>query len=237
MKNDKESQELHARPETLQTGEYFREAAQFYHSAYHDLINERYIYVVVTIIGLVASFALHSAKGLLLPLSTPIPFAYNTENFEDEHPRVTKLARAGEDINVSVLRFLLSNYAIRREEYDVAWLDRNARAVRQQSEPAIFAEYQRTMDPTNPASPIVLYQRHSKRTVSVDLVRPKGTEGTEVEVIYTATVTGIRGVERSRWMANIAFRYEPIAVDEKTGKFKPVSFIVTQYQTKRLQDS
>ena len=61
-------------------------------------------------------------------------------------------------------------------------------------------------------------------------------DGTEVEVLYDAIVESKNEVKKSRWKANITFRYSGIELDEKD-KPKPLSFVVTQYRTKRLQES
>jgi type IV secretory pathway component VirB8 len=58
-----------------------------------------------------------------------------------------------------------------------------------------------------------------------------------MEVIFDATVESKAAVKKSRWRANIAFKYSGIELDEKSEHVKSVNFIVTKYHSKRLQDT
>jgi type IV secretory pathway component VirB8 len=57
-----------------------------------------------------------------------------------------------------------------------------------------------------------------------------------MEVVYEATVESKTDIKKTLWQANIAFNYNGIELDEETGKVKPISFVVTDYRIKRLQD-
>lgn len=228
----------HTEAEKLRTGEYFREAQQYYESQYVDLISERYWYFIMLIISVVVLMLALTAKDALYPLNVSIPFAYETADVYDQTPIMRKIGSAEGDFNIPVQEFLLQNYVRRREEYDINLLDGNARAVRQHSSPEVFAAFQKMMALDNPESPVVVYQRQAVRTIRVLSTRISGGgENSAAVVLFEATVSGPAGVEVSRWMANIAFRFTPIALDKSESKrFTPLEFLITSYTLQHVNE-
>ncbi len=222
--------------EKVRSGEFFRESRRIYDFDVHDPMSERYLYLLITgLASLVFLIAVLAANGLL-PLQTPVPFIISTHNLVDDKPSIKSLlAYKGEDPSKALLRFIVQNYVVVREGYNIDTFDLNVNSVKSQSSENVFNEFQRAIDPHNADSPITLYQRHSKRRITVISSRLMGKEGDEMEIAYEALVESKTELKKSRWQANISFNYSGIALDEN-GKVKPVSFMVTQYKTKRLQD-
>lgn len=221
--------------EKIRTGEYYQEARSMYDLAVHDPMAERYLYVLITVLAILSSIVAFVAVQGLYPLKTPVPFIVNTTNITEDVPHIrTLIGHEGETPSEAMLRFYAENYTTMREEYDIEKLDRNASGIKSQSSDQVFADFQRSLDPRNPDSPITLYQRYSTREITVLRVTQHKGES-HLEVIYEAAVETKGNVKKSHWQADISFNYSGIELDEK-GTVKPVSFIVTQYRTKRLQD-
>jgi type IV secretory pathway component VirB8 len=128
---------------------------------------------------------------------------------------------------------MVRHYVEIREEYDIATFDRDVNGVKSQSSDEVFREFQMQINPANPQGPVNLYQRHSRRRINI-LHSKRMPES--MEVVFEALVESRTEVKKSRWRANIAFKYSGIALDEKDDKVKPVTFVVTKYHSKRLQD-
>jgi type IV secretion system protein VirB8 len=148
------------------------------------------------------------------------------------------LSYKGQDPAEGLLQFLLKNYVVTYEEYNIETFDRNINGIKKQSSDAVTAEFQRLIDPNNPDSPLTLYQRHSQRSIAVLSVRSDSEmrERKEAEVVFEATVTSRTEIKNTRWLADITFDFNGLELDEETGKVKPFAFQVTSYRTKRLQD-
>jgi type IV secretory pathway component VirB8 len=221
--------------EAIRSGEFFRESRSMYDTAVHDPMAERYFYVMIT--GLAASIFLiaFTAMNSLYPLESSVPFIVNAYDLTEEVPVITTmLDHKGENIDHAMLRFMTSNYLKFREEYNIATFDRGVTGLKSQSSEEVFKDFERFIDPRNPESPITLYQRHSTRRISIVRITPRGENN--MEVIFDAFVdAGRNNIKKTSWQANITFNYSGIALDEETGKVKPISFIVTQYRTKRIQ--
>ncbi len=223
--------------EKVRSGEFFRESRAMYDLTVHDPMAERYLYVLIT--GMAASVFMISIVAVqsLYPLETAVPFIVGANDLSEEMPTIKSLlAYEGENIDVAMTRFMANNYTQFREEYEIGTFERNANGVKSQSSPEVLAEFDKFIDPANPSSPIALYQRHSKRSIEISETRPSRNQENAMEVVFEAKVEGNGQVKKTRWQANIAFNYSGITLDEETGKVKPVTFVVTQYRTKRLQD-
>jgi type IV secretory pathway component VirB8 len=221
----------------VRTGEYFREAHGIYDIYVHDPMSERYLYVLITIVSLLCFMVTFVAMRSLYPLSTEIPFTIRAGDLANDVPRIKPLAAdQNEDPSFALQSFLVKNFVIHYESYNIETLERNAGSVRSQGTEEIFNEYQKLMDPRNPESPITLYQRHSRRDVRIlSAVQPDSSEML-MEIVYEASVIGRGEIKRTRWQADVNFTYNGLALDEETGKVIPVEFKVTGYRTKRLQD-
>ena len=223
--------------EKVRSEEYFREAHYMYDITIHDPMAERYFYILITAISTLILLLVVIAANSLYPLEIPVPFIYNPRDIVDDIPHIKPLrADKHETPDNAVLRFMVTNYVVQREEYAIDKIDRNMNSIKLQSASDVYKNYEKSMDPRNPESPVTLYQRHSTRSVEVlSTQRIAGTTN-EMEVMYEATVATKDEEKKTVWLANITFSYSGLGLDDN-GNPKPISFFINQYSTKRLQDA
>ena len=220
--------------EKVRTGEYYREARTMYDLTVNDPMAERYIYVFITFCALIIFVIVFIAMQGLYPLEIAIPLIYNTRDLYEDVPHIKPLqANRNEDASEVLLRFLVKNYVVQREEYDISTFDRDVNGVKSQTSDEAFAEFQKFIDPHNPESPIKVYQRHSSRKITI--LSTRRLDG-GMEILFEALVDNRTDVKKSHWRANISFQYSGIELDDKSSTVKPMSFIITAYHSKRLQD-
>jgi len=219
----------------VRTGEYFREARKMYDLAIHDPMAERYVFVFLTALSLLTLLIAFSAAQSLYPLKSDVPLIFDTNNVMEDLPRIQKLQKNKEDpASEAALRFMVKHYVEIREQYDIATFDRDVNGVKSQSSDEVDREFRGMISQQNPQGPISQYQRHSKRRIVI--ISTKRLLDS-MEVIFDAYVESKTDIKKSRFRANIAFKYSGIELDEKGKKVKPVSFLVTKYHSKRLQDA
>lgn len=223
--------------EKVRTGEYFREARGIHDVTVSDPMSERYFYICITSLAImILLVAVMAARGLY-PLNITVPFIFNTHDIVNDLPRMKTLtAFKGESASEALLRFLVKNYVTMRETYEIDTFDRSINGVKQQSSKDLFAEYQTLIDPSNPDSPIVQYQRHTRRTIVILATKRLVDQDFGMEVYYDVYLETRGEIKKSRWQADIAFSYSGVELDEKKEKVKPISFVVTKYRSKRIQD-
>lgn len=224
--------------DAVRSGEYFREAAGVYDALIHEPMSERYFYLFITGLSALILLITFIAMQNLYPLKRSVPFIVSSDNLANDLPTIrTLINQKGQDPSMALLKFMAANYVKDRESYDIEKFDRNMNGVRTQSTEEVFAEYQNYVDPRNPESPITLFQRHSTKSITIlDVQYFKAGDQETVEVLYESLVKSKSGRKKSRWQANVSFIYSGIELDKKTDTVKPVTFIVTDYKNKLLQD-
>lgn len=222
----------------VRSGEYFREAKGMYDRSVNDAMSERYFYVFVSSIALLTMLVAFYAAQSLYPLTRTVPFIYASSNVVEDVPRMISLKQyVHQTPSEAVLFFLAANYVRQQEEYNINNIERNMNGLRVSSSPELFAIYQRNMQPTNPDSPVVQYQRHSSRVIDIESVKLIPGAKPQLEVTYTATVVGGTTQKITRYLAQLGYEYSGIELDAKTGTVKPFSFLVNAYNTKAVQDN
>lgn len=222
--------------ERLRRGEFFRESRLIYHQRYHDIMAERYLYLIVTGVSLVILFFSVIAVNMFFPLKTNVPFIYTTSDIVNDVPRMQIIGEPGRDANLVLREFLASTYVRMREEYNIDKIDLNVSGVRNQSVPEVFNTYQASLDPQNPASPIAKYQRRATRTIRVADIKPISSDMNQMQVRYEATVTEGVAVRKERGLVNITFRFKDIQVNQTSGATTPLEFTVTAYSSTPVQE-
>lgn len=229
----------------VRSGEYFRDAHNMVDLDIHDPMSDRYWYVFLTLLSLLIVMISYVAWQEFYPLKPRIPFIFATNNIVDDYPRIKSLlAYHNESPDVALRRYLVQHYVKLREEYDATTFDKSHNAVQSLSTKDVLQEYEDYIAPTNPESPIALYQRHTQRKINIksteviekEPVKKHGDIGDyAMRVVYEATLLHNDNVsEPALFEANIAFKYKNIKLNTETGKIEPYGFIITSYHTKSL---
>ena len=225
----------HIREKVL-SGEFFDESLEAYHITYHDMMSERYFFILIMTLSTLTFFFVLSAMILLYPLKKDVPFIFNSNNVLEDYPKIKPLGARGDDTNALLKNFLVTSYLQLYESYDVNALDRNALGVKGQSTKEVYAQYQAAIDPGNPESPITKFQRQAVRNII-----PTGYEfyvlesGDQRAIIhYKEQVVMGADISVRKMRANITFRFDDVQVDQKTGAVTPLHFVVVGYKTEAL---
>ncbi len=248
--------------EDIETGEYYVAAKGWYSDIFHTPIAERSYYIIIITLAIINFFyALDSFIGIF-PVRPSAPFITYSENSLDEWPRIKRLSvSSSEDKNIAVMRFLLENYVINRESYDLKNYELRYRNIWSQSTDAVFEAYKAQMAASNPASPYHQYTNEAKRVVDVmSVTYNTGKEASHARIIFKTTIISLvnnKEISHTKWVADITYKYDNFVVDQrlntdnKLAKFfglttdahkdsgekdsvVPMKFIVSDYQMKEL---
>lgn len=212
----------------------------------HDKMAERYFYLLITAFAsLILLFSL-MAMSSVFPLQKGIAFPYFPIDVVEDYPVIKKLKKhKDEDHDVATMRFLVENYVVARETYDVEQLQRYINSIRQLSSPEIFQAYRNSISPQNPDSPISKYQRHTTRQIRVLRSRVISSPmlGASVptyvsEVTFESRLSSGSQDSVARYIAEVTYSYNGIRQLPMRGVvsfagFYPLDFKVTNYQVKR----
>ena len=231
--------------DSIRGGAYFKEAHAWYTTKYMSILSERFFFIVLTLIAFVTLMFAVSAFIGLMPINRQIPFFYVSRDISRELPLMKPLrASQLEPINDALRRYFVAAYVVNRENYTLDKLQPQYRMVQKHSDENAFAVYRRFIDPSNPRSPITMYQRKSIKEVSIIHVvtTPDVTPGRyNATVDFAARVKSFGKEERSTWQAQLLFTYQDLTVDQteevsdKPLKVTPMKFTVQEYTSRELR--
>lgn len=245
----------------IESGDYFGAGRSWYSEIFHVPVTQRSYYIVVIVLSLVnVYFAVESFLGVF-PISVPVPFVTYANNLMEDIPHIRKISRdQAEDKNVAVMKFLIASYVINRESYELSQFELRYRNIWSQSATSVFDEYKKQIDTSNPYSYYRLYTNTAKRVIIIDSLDMEDDKSGHAQVVFEAPVISFYDnseVSRSKWKADISFKYTNFSVDQSldinnavarffglTGrslkasgerrKVVPMTFIVSEYKVKEL---
>lgn len=238
----------------LESGEYFVQARVWYTERYLRPLGERSYFVIMTLLCALTIFLSLVVYSSLFPLTRNVPYTIlgNFETMYEDTPFIRALrAVPAEDINLSIGRFLLSNYVKMREKYryDVLDIERRFARLRATTGDTEFDKYQLESSPENPSSPTNRYGRNAVRDVAiqrVDLILSP-SHRYQTKVYYSTMLSAGTKNQINQWVATISFRFPKVTVDQKTNKvlqwnettktferMQNVDFEVMEYETHEI---
>jgi type IV secretory pathway component VirB8 len=251
-KNNSQNTRFDIRKKIL-SGEYFADGLRWYDSKYNAPMAERSFLIIITIFAAMIIFFSYKAIVGILPITEQKEVYLITDDVFGSQPSVNPLSERYSETDSAIREFLVTDYVRARESYSVDSLEANYRRVRFLSTPEVFATYQDEIEPANPQSPIILYERHTTkeiRRMSIGLYssKPENSGQDEEDIVpdtaqvdFTAvTVSNGEEIGAARYRAVINFEYKGIEVmqdnadDESPQEVKPMEFRVTGYNLQRL---
>lgn len=232
--------------QTVQSGEYYRDAMRWYGTVYHSPISERSMLIIIS--SLAVTIIMMSLIGLfmLLPLTETKPMIVRVPESLEKVASVEQLTdNPNIDPNQVVMEWFIKNFIQVREEYNINKQQTYFRRVFVLSTPKVYNDYVALYK--SAASPTVRYERHTKRSVELrdinvlDVREVERATGSRAEVVdvkaqvqFVATEQTPSEDRKSVWNADITFRFSKIHVDQVTGDITPMEFKVTGYESKQL---
>jgi type IV secretion system protein VirB8 len=183
---------------------------------------------VAAIVLCVLSCLSVGAVVVLTPLKTVHPFLVEVNSVNGE-VRVLKPFDATDFApSDAVTKSFLAKYVIARETYDPQDLKENYQTVRLMSDSAEGFRVDNHLSPTNPASPLNRYQKHTVRTVRVKSVSFLNKRTAQIR--FSSTETSQTAKREDAWVAIVSFRFVNLPETEEDRFINPLGFQVTAYR-------
>jgi type IV secretion system protein VirB8 len=230
--------------EHIDSGKYFEDARDWYISKYVMLFSIRALYAIIAlIIGISAHVIFDSARQDYTVKQ--YPFSIYAEDELKYFPLIKSIARKKEPINLSVAKYLASQYVELRENYKFSnqvgeEKDKLLMKISSLSTKKVYRDYLNYMDPNlNPDSPLVVYKNVTQRIVSVkEITSPnnKNVIPDNIEVKFEASEIDKEGnIIKTNWIAEVEFSMSDI--DKVFDKTETLNFIVTKYYVRKYENS
>lgn len=179
-----------------------------------------------------ASIALLEAVALvfLIPLKEVEPYTLlvdrQTGNVEALAPLDTQLVAP----DAALTRSFLVQYVIARESFTTDGLQADYQRVSLWSDQAVSQQYARSMEATNPASPLAYMPRGGVIRTEVKSVSTLSEGRAMVRFATTRTDRGASSQPTQHWIAVIGYDFTAAAMSEADRYINPLGFQVTSYR-------
>jgi len=222
-------------------GDYFTDARQWYAYKYllpYTLRTLAFIFFAIAALAAYIMFNLYQQESEVKIQPFPM-FAYDSVNY---YPRAKPISNVKEPINISVARYLSSEYIKFRESYNFKNLENETsktvlrNKIKSLSSRKVYNEYLDYIDPVkNPNSPIIIYKDTKEIEVQIDSVELMG----QWDFPETAKITFSK-IENdgdnkvvTKWNADISFTMLDLDKKNENGSSN-LSFTITYYKTYML---
>lgn len=232
--------------QSIESGEYYRDALSWYGTMYHAPISQRAMLIIIT--SCAVAIIMMSLTGLfiLLPLSDTRPMIVHVPESIEHVATVRRLTDSpNQDPNNVVMDWFVRDFVEKREAYNVDEQTQYFARVQKLATEKVYKDFVSLYRSSN--SPTLRYERHTKRNIEVRNVDIKDVDvvesasGNSPEVIdveayveFQATEEAPSEERKSLWGADITFRYSKIHVDQVSGDITQMKFTVTDYKSKQL---
>ncbi len=231
----------------IKSGEYFKEALNWYNLKYVYPLVQRSYFIFITIICVFIIIFTFISLYNFLPLIRPVSISVGLENLADDFAEI-KVMPEKNDPNLEVKKFLLSEYVKARESYAFDDIEKNLGFIKNMSSETEYLKFANFMNIRNPNSPILRYKQNA--TVSVKILSFRELQLTEpatesqpvkknrrAEIVLQRNERTSSNTKTASFIAEIDFTMTDITYDKKNKNFLPLDISVQNYKLSQVAES
>lgn len=218
----------------VESGEYFIDTQNWYKYKYLHPFSHRSLLFILTATILILFTSIIINIYNLFPIITPIRYSILTESGENKSTQIINAEQIDNNPLASIADIMLRNYVTQRETYDYNNLKKQFIYIKNNSTRIVFRRFYNFMNINNVSSPVLLYQKDIKRTISI--ISSSFLSDTKTEIKFHSIARNGNGeiVEDMIW--RVVVEYEIDQIDTNSPPGSRFNFAVTDYQPQLLED-
>lgn len=240
--------------ESIENGDYFKDAMEWYSLSYISPITERAFFVLLSILSVFITYMFITIISSALPLKETVPVVIKEKDTAVYRTTIKSIKHKDEakTTDEAVLRFLLINYIKEREEHNykrakIQDVNEKLDKIKNNSSVEVFEQFKDFMSRSNPSSPIHFFNKNVERKITINSFKFAKTKKitlfdkmkgflamqalpTKAYINYTSHTILPNKIIKEQREAEITFKFNGIDIDKKTQKFSPLRFIVIDYK-------
>ena len=220
--------------ELVKSGEYFKEAREWYKTKYvHPFSQRTFLMIVIVIMVVVFGSVLLNIYNLF-PTKKEISYTINLADATNRAARIDEVDYDSHDAQLSIVNKLAERYVIRRESYDYDDLKRQFVYIKNSSTRLVFKRFYNFMNIDNPESPVLRYKKNIDRKIKI--LSAKYPDGNSAIITFRATAEDLRGEKHEDKVWKSTFKFDVDKVSESLPPGQRFNFTVTEYDAILVED-
>lgn len=221
--------------EDIESGEYFKRAADWYGSKYLEPFSQRSATLILCVITFVVFFGISMSVHYTLPVVKKVKYLVSGKNISSTEAKITKAAEIDSDPYIAVAKIMLKDYLVRRESYDYDKLRPQFNFMENTSTRLVFKKFYDSMNIDNENSPVLRYQKYVRRSVEIQAVNYISKGQAEIYFGSSAKSSSGETLESMVWKARLNFEMDDISYNIPPGT--RFNFKVTDYEISPIRDN
>lgn len=209
---------------------YYAEAASWNRDRVLSVRRSQRLFLWIAIVAVALALLEGLALVLMMPLKTVEPYTLMVDRTTGYVQALKPLDRSAIAPDAALTQAFLAQYVVGRESFDAATLNTNYRKVALMSGGRARSAYVQSMQPTNPASPLMLYPRSSVIDARVKSVSPIGKDTAMVRFDTMRTDANGQAQPPAAWVAVVRYHYSTAPMSLEDRFVNPLGFQVTNYR-------
>ena len=220
--------------EYIETGEYFTDAKHWYKYKYIHPFSQRSFIFILSVIICALFIGVVINIDSLFPSVIQVKYSISATTSANKTAQIIRANQIKNDPQSSVTDILIKNYVLSREKYSYSYLKKQFIFVKNNSTRIVFRRFYNFMNIDNPSSPVLKYQKNTKRSAKIISTSYPGK--TKAIVKFNSIVQNSAGeiAEDIVWQATIDYEIDKINPNLPSGS--RFNFTVTDYQLKLIKD-
>jgi type IV secretory pathway component VirB8 len=224
----------------VKTGEYFKDAQDWYKKRYLYPFTERSLLFVICIITFILMVLSGATIYFALPLREEVPFSIAVEDMVNKFTKIQSLTSYEDHPDQALASYLVSHYVKMRESFSLRDVEKQLLRVRQNSSRQVYKEFESSFFSNQAIGKSYESKKYFIRTVLVHeilLTLAEQASSANMATILFDVVEENRQTkekQKSRWRADVRFSLPTIAHMIQSGT-KNILFVVTDYKLSEMK--
>ncbi len=218
----------------IESGEYFIDAQKWYRYKYIYPFSQRSFVIILSVIICSLFAGTFISIRTLFPLTTQVKYSVNAETSAKKTAQIIRASNINNDPIKAITEIMCQHYVEQREKYNYDALKNQFIYIKNNSTRIAFRRFYNSMSIDNPDSPVLKYQKNTKRDVNI--ISSKFITNNKMQVKFRSIATNDTSeiIEDMLWLATL--EYEIDQIDSSLPSGSRFNFTVTNYQLKLLQN-
>ena len=218
--------------ESLQNGQYYVDAKNWYLYKYINPFVERNIVILLASFLVMAILIACIFYQSMMDTNPQVDFISKSNDITKNYVVINSLGSKSEDPQLLIEKYMTRTYIKKREEYDYNLVDEQLKFVKNSSSEKVNQVFEYLMGINNPDSPLLLFQKINTRTIEIISMDQDPSEKNTYLIKFNATVASQKDSsrEKSSWIAKITYTMSTInqliADEKKVLDYKVVDYVV-----------